>query len=874
MKWFNILMARMRALFRRESVLRDIEEELRVHVEMETETNIERGMPPDKARDAALKSFGNPGRNTELGYDIRGGGWLETLWQDLRYGVRMLMKNSGFTLIASLTLSLGIGANTAIFGVVNAVLLSPLPFNEPEQLVMVWDREAEAAGGDHTPLGVSDLLDLRAQSQSFTDIEAFTGSVFNYTGGDSPERVFGATVTARFFSMLGVQPSLGRTFSPDDERPGAQQVVVFSDKFWRKYFAADPQVVGRAINLSGVSYNVIGVMPAAIDFPSKDVEVWVAMQLQPPTRRGPHFLAGMARLKSGVSLDQARAEVMKPRKSSFAGEISFNIVPVNEVIVGDVRLALLILLGTVMLVTLIAVVNVANLMLARSATRAKEMAIRVALGAGRSHIIRQLLTESLLLALIGGLLGLLFAALSVDILLKMAPENIPRLDHVRIDGRMLGWTALVSLLASALFGLAPALQSSRLNPNQALNEGGRSVTESGGKRRLRNMLVVSELALAIMLLIGAGLFVKSFWRLQRVDSGVSTERALTMRVALFGRQYADSQKVNAFHSSLLERVKALPGVRAAALSNSLPPDSPNFSDLITIEGRPANRDQAPLVAFVVRVSQDYFGMLNILLRRGRYFTSADSASSLSVALINETTARQFFHNENPIGKRINIYSEGQQVWREVVGVVGDVKYNGLAGKTQPALYEPLAQASSPFGFLIVKTEANDPLSLVSAVRNEVRSLDRELPVANVRALDEHFALSVARPRFQVTLVALFAALALILASVGVYGVISYSVTQRTHEMGVRIALGAHSRDVLILVVKQGMTLIAIGVAIGLAASFAMTRLMKTLLFDVSATDAMTFILIPLLLTVVALGACLVPARRATKVDPLVALRHD
>jgi putative ABC transport system permease protein len=533
------------------------------------------------------------------------------------------------------------------------------------------------------------------------------------------------------------------------------------------------------------------------------------------------------------------------------------------------------LLGTVTLVTLIAVVNVANLMLAQSAARVKEISIRFALGAGRVRIIRQLLTESLLLALIGGLLGLMVAWLSVDLLIKTAPEGIPRLEQVGIDASTLGWTALVSMLSSLIFGLAPAWQSSLLSPNEALKEASRSATESRGKRRWRNLLVISELALAVMLLIGAGLFVKSFWRLQGVDSGVNTERTLTMRMALIGQRYAGRQKIDAFYSGLLDRIKALPGVRAAAVSNSLPPDTPNFSDLITIEGRPrTSQDQDPTIALVVRVSQDYFGMLGIPLRRGRYFSAYDTAGSASAAIINETAARQFFPNEDPIGKRINIYSEGQQVWREVVGVIGDVKYNGLAEKTQPACYEPLTQAPPSFAFLIVKTEGPDPLSLVSAVRNEVKSLDRELPVTNVRSLEEHFALSVARPRFQTTLVALFAALALILASVGIYGVISYSVTQRTHEMGVRIALGALSRDVLMLVVKQGMTLTAIGVAIGLIASFALTRLMKTLLFGVSATDAMTFVLIPLLLTVVALAACLIPARRATKVDPLQAIRHE
>jgi putative ABC transport system permease protein len=873
--YFRAVVARLLGLFRDRRADQELDDEIETHMRLLTERYLRQGMSDAEAVWAARRQFGNVTLLREVNSEMRGIRFIETLFQDVQYGLWMMKKNPGFALVAALTLSLGIGANTAIFGVVNAILLRPLPFKDPERLVMVFDREAEAAGGDRTPLGVSDLFDLREQSRSFTGIEAFTYSPFNYTGGESPEQVVGLAVTARFFSTLGVQPQIGRDFSPDEERPGAQRVALISDSFWRKYFAADPQVVGRAINLSGASYNVIGVMPAKLDFPNKEVQICVAMQLQQPTRRGPHFLAGVARLKPDVSLDQARAEVMSSLKSKFTSRLSFNIVPVNEVIVGDVRLALLILLGTVTLVTLIAVVNVANLMLAQSAARVKEISIRFALGAGRARIIRQLLTESLLLALIGGLLGLMVAWLSVDLLIKMAPEGIPRLEQVGIDASMLGWTALVSLLSSLIFGLAPAWQSSLLSPNEALKEASRSATESRGKRRWRNLLVISELALAVMLLIGAGLFVKSFWRLQSVDSGVNTERTLTMRMALIGQRYADRQKIDAFYSGLFDRIKALPGVRAAAVSNSLPPDSPSFSDLITIEGSPrTSQDQNPTIATVVRVSQDYFGMLGIPLRRGRYFSAYDTTSSAPAAIISETTARQFFPNEDPIGKRINIYSEGRQVWREVVGVIGDVKYNGLADKTRPACYEPLTQAPPPFAFLIVKTEGPDPLSLVSAVRNEVKSLDRELPVTSARSLEEHFALSVARPRFQTTLVALFAALALILASVGIYGVISYSVMQRTHEMGVRIALGALTRDVLMLVVKQGMTLTAIGVAIGLIASFALTRLMKTLLFGVSATDPMTFVLIPLLLTVVALAACLIPARRATKVDPLQALRHE
>jgi putative ABC transport system permease protein len=797
---------------------------------------------------------------------------MQTLWQDLRYGARTLLKNPGFSLIALVTLALGIGANTAIFSVVNAVLLRPLPFNDPDRLVMVWNRGAEAAGGDRTSLAVADLLDWRAQSRSFAEIGAFQNITYSYTGGDSPERVQAAGVTANFFSILGAQPQLGRAFSPDEERPGAQRVALISDGFWRKNFAADPQVVGRTINLNGAGYTVIGVMPAALDFPRKWVELWTALQLEQPTRRGPYFLNGVARLKPGVSLDEARAEALNTLKSSFEGELDLNVLPVNEFVVGDVRLALWVLLGAVTLVLLIAAVNVANLTLARSVTRVKEISIRAALGAGRWRIIRQLLTESLLLAVVGGLLGAMLASWGVELLLKLAPQSVPRLNQIGIDGRALGWTALVSLLTGVLFGLAPALQSSRLSLNETLKEDGRGATESPDKRRWRDLLVISELALAVMLLIGAGLLVKSFWRLQRVDSGVDTDRVLTMQLALRGQRYADPRQVDAFYPRLLERIQALPGVRTAAVSNSLPPDNTEESDDFTIEGRPAVPNQIPPIAYLVRVSQDYFRTFGIPLRRGRFFNAADSSDAPLVTIISETMARRFFPDEDPIGKRINTADEGQPAWRQIVGVVGDVKYTGLADETQPTMYQPLIQATSWNVFLSVKTQAADPLGLVSAARNEIRSLDRDLPVARVRTLERHFAMAVAQPRFGATLVAVFAALALILASVGIYGVISYSVTQRTHEIGVRVALGARSLDVLSLVVKQGMKMTVIGLGVGLTASFALTRLMKTLLFGVSATDPLTFIAISLLLTFVALLACFVPARRAAKVDPMVALR--
>ena len=865
---------KLRALFGKQKMEGELDEELRFHLEREIEQNIERGMSAEEARSAALRSFGGVEQVKEECRDVRGVRVIEDLWQDIRYGLRMLWKSPGFTLVAVLTLALGIGANSAIFSVVNAVLLRPLPFKESERLVMIWNRGAEAAGGDRTPLAPSDLLDWRAQSRSFAEIGAFQRIIFNYIGGESPERVQAAGVTSNFFSMLGVQAQLGRTFLPEEERPGAQRVALISDGFWRKYFAADPQVLGRTLNLNGTAFTVIGVAPSALDFPAKEVELWTAMQLQPPTRRGPYFLTGVARLKPGVSLPQARAEVNTLKSSFGSQQLDFNVLPVNEFIVGDVRLALLVLLAAVTLVLLIAAVNVANLVLARAAVRVKEISIRAALGASRARIIRQLLTESLLLALAGGSLGVLWATWGVELLPKLALESLPRLDQIGIDRRMLGWTALVSLLTGVLFGLAPAWQSSRLGLNEALKEGGRGTTESASRRRWRNLLVVSELALAVMLLIGAGLLVKSFWRLQRVDPGVNTQRMLTMQLAPRGQRYNDPQQVRALYERLLAQVQALPGVRAAALSNSLPPDNTEYSDGFTIEGRPARPNQPPPIAYLIQVSPDYFGALGLPLRRGRYLSAADSAEAARVLLINETVARRFFPNEDPIGRRINRGSEREPVWCEIVGVVGDAKYNGLADEVQPAMYQPLAQAPSWNVFLLVKTEAADPLSLVAAVRNELKSLDSELPVSRVRTLEQHFASAVAQPRFRTTLIALFAALALVLASVGIYGVTAYSVTQRTHEIGIRLALGAQKSDVLKLIVGHGMVLALIGLAVGLAAAFAVTRVMASLLYGVSATDPLTFVGVSLLLAVVALLACYIPARRATKVDPLVALRYE
>src|SRR5882724_5252350 len=797
---------------------------------------------------------------------------MDNLIKDIRYGIRSLLKRPGFTVVAVGTLALGIGANTAIFSVVNAVLLRPLPFKDAKQLVMVWNKGVEAAGGDRTPLAFADLLDWRAQSRSFESIGAFQNAQYNYAGGDIPEQVRGTAVTANFLSLLGLPVQLGRDFTAEDERAGAPRVVLLSDHFWRTRFNADPSVVGRPITLSGISGVIIGVLPAKFAFPSKEVELLSAMQLAQPTRRGPYFLNGVARLKQGVTIEQARAETRTMKSSFDKHNFNFNLLSVNDFIVGDVRLALIALWVSVTLVLLIATVNVANLTLVRAESRVKEISIRTALGASRKRIIAQSMTESLMLAIAGGALALLLASLGIDLVLKLAPAGLPRLEQIGIDARVLGWTALVSMLSGLIFGLAPAWQSSRLDLNESLKEGGRSSMQ--GRQRWRKLLVVTELALAVMLVTGAGLLVKSLWRLQHVDVGVNPERVLTMQLVLRGQRYNESQQVREFYSRLVEQTQNLPGVRGVAVSNSLPPNTTDFSSNFAIEGHSSAEDQGQRVAYFIRVSPDYFRTLGIPLRSGRLFNGSDTSDAPNVMLINETFERRFFSGENPIGKRINIGNEREPDWNQVVGVVDDVKYNGVAEGVQPALYQPVAQAPSWEMSLIIKTDVADPLGLTPAVRNEVKRLDPELPVAEVSTLDDCIYSAMAQPRFRTMLIALFAAVALILACVGVYGVISYSVSQRTHEIGIRMALGAQTTDVLHMVIKQGLSLTATGVAIGLAASFALTRLMSSLLFEVKATDLSTFAITALLLAVTALVASYLPARRATRVDPLVALRYE
>ncbi len=793
---------------------------------------------------------------------------------DLRYALRVLLRQPTYALVAVITLALGIGANTAIFSIVNGVLLRPLPFKDSNRLVMVWNRGAEAAGGDRTPLAVADLLDWRTQSHSFESVAAFQNGVFNYTSTAEPEQVRGVSVTANFFSTLGVGVVLGRDFQISDEAVGAPRVVILSNRFWRSNFNSDPDIIGKTINLSGVTTTIVGVMAAGLDFPDKETALWRANQLEQPTRRGPYFLTGVARLKSGVDIQQATADARTVQSTFDGGNFNFNVLAVDDFILGDVRPALLALLVAVTVVLLIAAVNVANLTLVRAAARVKELSIRAALGARRRDIIRQLLTESFLLAIVSGLMGTLFAIWGVALIVKFAPQNLPRLDQIKIDPIVLGWTVMISVFAGALIGLLPAVQATRLRLNAELKDGGRSATESASRKRWRNTLVVAELSLAVMLVVAGGLLIKSLWRLQQVRVGINPDSVLTMRLPLRGQRYAEEAQVRDLYSRLLERLRSLPGVRVAALGSCLPPDVSEYSSDFTIEGVPPTVTQEPRIAYFIHVSDDYFRAFNISLRSGRVFNSQDIPGRPDVALINETLGRRFFGAADPVGKRLNIGSEKKPEWHEIVGVVADVKYNGLTADVQPAIYLSAAQAPNWGMSVILKTAAGDPLSLTAAVRQELHALDPALPVADVMTLDQRMWSATSQPRFRTSLVTFFALIALILACLGIYAVISYSVAQRTHEIGIRMALGAQRRDVLKLVIKQGLALATVGVAVGLFASYLLTRWLATLLFGVKPTDPATFVVSALLLGSTALLASFLPARRATKVDPLVALRYE
>jgi putative ABC transport system permease protein len=810
---------------------------------------------------------------------------MQTLIQDLRYGVRMLLKRPGFTVIAVLTLALGIGANTAIFSVVHALLLKPLPYQEPDRLVMLSEKSLTGQDGEYPRwiLSYPNFTDWRERAQSFEGMASIRPTSFNLTGVDRPLLAWGRTVSWNFFQLLGVQPQLGRLFAKEDGQYGAARTAVISNGMWREQFGGDAGVIGRKLLLDGVPYEVIGVLPQGFEyFRADDVYVPIELFLKPNTPladRGSQLgLFAIARLKPGVTVAQASNEMagiaaqLRDEYPDVNSGRNAQAEPLQDVMSESVRQSLWVLLSAVGFILLIACVNVANLLLVRAAERQKELALRLALGAGRGRVIRQLLSESLLIALLGGAFGVLTGRWMLDGLLALAPENIPQLSRVSLNLTVLLFTLGVSVLTSVLCGLLPALQASRTDLQTALKEGGRS-TAGAGRDVTRKTLLVVEVSLALVLLVGAGLLVRSMAQLLRVDPGFNPDRLLTMKAVLPPPAYDDERR-RVFFDECLRRVSALPGVQSAAITFSLPIDGSNwYSDFIAANKPIPPRPELPNSA-MTPVSANYFETMGIRLLKGRAFTSADRADSAPVVVINETLARRIWPGEDPIGKRLKEgRAESQMPWREVVGVVSDVKLNGVERETPMQTYLPLAQRPNPFFGLVVRT-AGDPLQLAATVERTMHSVDKDLPVFGIRSMDQLLGNSMAQRRLTLTLLVSFAVLALLLAAVGIYGVISYSVRQRTHELGIRMALGARTVDVLKLILAQGLKLTLLGVVIGLGAAFALTRWMETLLFNVRPTDPLTFTLIAAVLSLVALFACWIPARRATKVDPMIALRYE
>jgi putative ABC transport system permease protein len=793
----------------------------------------------------------------------------------------MLVKTPGFTLVAILALALGIGANTAIFSVVNGVLLRPLPFKDPDRLV--WAQGADLTTGETGgKISPPDFLDYREQNRVFEHFAAVQYISFTLTGDAAePERVTGARVSADFFETLGIMPVKGRAFLAEEEREGSNRVAVISHGLWQRRFGADPNLVGKTVDLSGQSIVVVGIMPAGFQFPS-EVEVWSPIPFggKETSMRRTHFLDAVGRLKPGVKIADAQADITSvarrleqqyPETNTNYG-MGLTLLP--EQIVGEMRRTLFVLLAAVGFVLLIACANVANLSLARGASRGKEIAIRVAMGASRSRVVRQLLTESILLAALGGVLGLLLAVWGVDMLVALSPEDLPRVKEVTIDPRVLSFSLLISILTGVLFGLAPALSFSRGGDlNETLKEGGRASGAATGHNRMRSLLVVAEVALSLMLLVGAGLLIKSFLKLSKVETGFDARSVMTMRISLPQTKYTEPQRRAAFYEQLLERTRALPGVEAAGVISELPLSGQNNDTYFTIEGKPpAAPGSEDRLANFRTASPDYFRAMGIPLIRGRFFNDGDREGAPHAVIISETFARRFFPDEDALGKRLTI-DLGEPWTGEIVGVVGNIRHFSLATEPFREMYMNIAQTPRGSVNLVVRTRS-DPAALTAAIKQEVQGLDRDLPIYNPKTMEQRVSESAAAPRFRTLLLALFAALALVLAAVGIYGVISYSVTQRTHEIGIRMALGAGRRDILKLVLGHGVVLTLIGVAIGLVGAFMLTRIMATFLFGVSATDPLTYTLVSLLLLAVALVACYVPARRAMRVDPMVALRYE
>jgi putative ABC transport system permease protein len=815
----------------------------------------------------------------------------DEMFQDLRYGARMLLRQRAFTIAAVIALALGIGANTAVFSVVNAVLLRPLPYQNSDRMAMIWGNFLTFSM-DRLRAKAAEYVDYRDQTRGFETVAAFSVDDFDFTGGPQPDRIAGARVTANLFPMLGAKAAQGRLILPEENQTGRDNVVVVSHRFWQNRLGAEANVIGRGVRLDDRSYKVIGVMPADFEFPhpsfkfAEPVEFWVPLSFtteQVAQRQRPYYLNVIGLLKPNVSIEQARAEMaalgqrFEREQQSYRGPNNsdmgwrITVTPLQEQIVGNSRRALLVLFAAVGLVLLIACANAANLLLMRATVRQKEMAIRAAMGGRRLRLIRQLLTESLLIAALGGCGGLSLAWLGVKALVALSPDNLPRLQEINVDGRVLFFTLALSALTGLIFGLAPALQASRPDLQQTLKEGGAAATR--GRHWLRNLLVVGEVAIAMTLLVGAGLMLNSFARLQRVNPVVNAGKLLSVQINLPEARYPKAAQAATFFHELIRRVESLPGVESASLSTAQPLSGIAVNDPFSIEGRPLDFNNAPVAGWQ-HVTPNFFRTLGIPIVVGRDFTERDTADTSGAAIINEAMARRYFPNEDPIGKRLTLgLPRPDNPWLTIVGVVKDIPHRGLESKAEPDWYLSYLGQPRRYGYLMARA-SGDPASLAAAVRSQISAIDKDQPVTQVKTMNEVIASTTAPRRFNTLLLAVFAAVALALAAVGIYSVISYSVTQRTQEVGVRIALGARPGDVIRLILKQGLALTSIGVAAGVFGAIAAARVMSGLLYGVTATDPATFAAISLLLVMVALLASYLPARRAARVEPIAALRHE
>ena len=884
--WIRALASRMRASLSPRQIDQEFEHELDAHLDMLADENVRRGMSPEEARRAARIRLGGQTQLKETNRELHGLPALETFLQDTRYAFRMLRKNPGFTAVAVLTLALGIGANTAIFSVVYAMLLKPLPYSQPEQLLTLFEAQPQA-GVKATGWSYANFAEVREQNRIFSDMAGSQQHQLTLTGRGEPSVVNTSVVTPELFSVFGQRPIVGRPFYPEDGKPGAPAAVILSENLWRGSFGADPKVIGSSINLDKRSFTIVGVMPAVFRFPilTASEQLWIPLVQDPlfgswMDRRGGHWLQVTGRLKPGVSMTQAQAEldaIGARLAKEFPAENdgwTIRFVPLKQKIVGNVKSALLVLMGAVGLVLLIACANIANLLLTRATSRAREIAVRTALGAGRSRIVRQLLSETLVLGLLGGLAGIALAYVGVQGLTALMPQDLPQVNAIRVDNFVLGFALLLSAVASCAFGLAPALFAANSNLQSSLREGGTRSGESGNRRRARSFLAAGEIALAMVLLVAAGLLLRSFSKLTAVSPGFDAQHVVQADISLPRFQYSLPQQWAAFSEELLMRLQSEPGMRDAAVVVPRPMTDGFVNLGFDIVGNPPVSAGASRTANYVSVSPDYFRVMEIPLRAGRLFDQHDVAASPRVSLISEAMARIYFPNQNPLGKQIVFgFPPDIGAAREIVGVVGDVRDVALAQDPGAMMYVPYAQA--PFwGANVVVRSTLSAASVASTIRRDVQQIDKDLPVTDVAMMKDTIDATLAQPKFRTFLLGLFAAMALVLAATGIFGVISYSVSRRTNEIGIRITLRASRNTILRMVLRETLMLTGAGLVLGLPSALAASHLLGHMLFSVSANDPATLAAVAFTLGLIAAVAGYIPARRAMRVDPIVALRHE